>query len=175
MRKRLLIAGVAVVIVLAGALLFDARNAMASSGGMRLGIARVQQGDDVYFLAPTPTNRSGQALELRTVRPEKVSAGLEFVEARVYEPVDLNYSPSMSWVTGHGNGFDPAKVRSSPVAGRQVPAHASLEPFIYLHFRVTGAQWPLTSSGVRFTYHRGLRDHSQLVDANYTIGDSSNP
>jgi hypothetical protein len=175
MRKRLLIAGVAVVVVLAGALLFDARNAIDSSGGMTFGITRVQQGDDVYFLAPTPTNRSGQALELRTVEPEKVSAGLEFVEARVYEQVDLNYSPSMSWVTGHGDGFDPAKVRSEPVAGRQVPAHASLEPLIYLHFRVTSAQWPLTSSGVRFSYHRGLRDHSQLLDSTYTVGDSPNP
>jgi hypothetical protein len=175
MRKRLLIAGLAVVVVLASALLLDARNSMDSSGGTRLGIPRVQQGDDVYFLAPTPTNRSGQTFELRSVTPEKVSPGLEFVEARVYEQVDLNYSPSMSWVTGHGNGFDPAKVRSEPVGGRQVPAHGSLEPFIYLHYRVTSAQWPLTSSGVRFTYHRGLRDHSQLVDSNYTIGDSPNP
>lgn len=175
MRKRLLVAGVAVVVVLAGALLLDARNSMNSSGGMTLGIPRVQQGDDVYFLAPTPTNRSGQALELRTVTPENISAGLEFVEARVYEQVDLNYDPSMSWVTGHGKGFDPGKVRSEPVAGRKVPAHASLESLIYLHFRVTGTQWPLSSSGVRFSYHRGLRDHSELIDSTYTIGDSPNP
>ena len=175
MRKRLLIAGVAVVVVLAGALLLDARHSMNGSGGMTYSIPSVQQGDDVYFLAPTPTNRSGQALELRTVTPEKISAGLEFVEARVYEQVDLNYSPSMSWVTGHGKGFDPAKVRSEPVAGREVPAHASLEPRSYLHFRVTGTQWPLVSSGVRFSYHRGLRDHSELIESTYTVGDSPNP
>jgi hypothetical protein len=175
MRTRLLVIGVLVAAVLAGALLFDAHSgsALDDSAGISTGITKVNRGDDVYFLAPTLTNRSGRALELRTVRPDKTSPGLEFVEARVYEKDAFVGGAPLSWATGLGEGINPAAVRSASTAGRKVAADADLDALIYLHFRVTGEQRPLTSSGVRIGYHRGLRDHTQVLDSKYEVGGSS--
>jgi hypothetical protein len=176
LRKRLLVVGIAVVALVGGSWLFDARNGLAldeSEGGLTVGMDKVQQGADVYFLGPTPTNRSGRALELLAVAPDRTPAGLEFVDARVYAKAEFPGGSPLSWASGRGDGGNLARLESAPIAGRRIAAHADLDGLIYLHFRVTSAQRPLTSSGVRFSYHRGLRDHSQVLGGEYSVGPLS--
>ncbi len=176
MRVRLLIAGVAVAVVVGGGLLVDNRNgaALDAAGGVATGLGKAHKGDDVYFWVPLPTNRSGRALELVAVEPDHTSTGFEFAEARIYDKDDFPGGNPVGLVAT-ATGPDFTKLRSTPVAGRRIPAHADLGDLIYLHFRITGEQWPLTSTGVRVSYHRGLRDHTQILESNFSVGDSPNP
>ncbi|TDU90803.1 hypothetical protein EV138_4400 [Kribbella voronezhensis] len=177
MRKRFLSFGVPVVAVLAvlgGAWIFDARSGAAldeSGGSLGIRMDDVRQGADVYFLAPTPINRSGRALELLAAAPDQTPAGLEFVEARVYKTAEFLDGVPACWATGRGEGADPARHKSTPIAGQRIGAHADLGAVIYLHFRVSSAQRPLISSGVRFSYRRGFREHSQVLGGEYSVGE----
>jgi len=137
--------------------------------GLNIGLPTVRKGDDVYFLAPPPGNRSHRPLKLSSLRPATSSPGLEFVEARVYQYADFIDAPPVCWATGGGKLSSPASVKSTPIAGTVVPAKSDLDAMIYLHFRVTTAQRPLEASGLKWTYRRGLREHSQVVETTYQV------
>jgi hypothetical protein len=133
------------------------------------GLSKPRKGDEVYYLAPSVVNKSRQMLELVAVGPQSADAGLEFVEARVYPKPDRMDGPVIAWSTGAGSASSPPSLPSKPVGGQQIAPESTLEGIIYLRYRVTSAQRPLQSSGVKVTYHRGFRDHSQVLPATYEV------
>lgn len=167
---RKLIAVGAVVVVGLTIWLVDLRNGSAlEGGGYKLGLPLLRKGDDFYVMAPAVSNKRGQSVKLVGVKPHAPTAGLEFLEARVYSRSDFPGGVPMSWSRATGPGGDPAELESAPIGGQVLAGHQTLDDIILVHVRVTSDQSPLRADGFRFTYRLGLRDHDQVIDADLEI------
>ncbi|WBQ06301.1 hypothetical protein [Kribbella sp. CA-293567] len=133
------------------------------------GSSAPRQGEDVYFLAPELANKSRQPLELKAIAPKEVQPGLEFVGARVYQKPDRRDAAAPSWTTRDSAENSPLKLRSEPVGGQQLAAESTFDRVIYLRYKVTSDQRPLRSTGVEVTYHRGFRDHTQVLPITFEV------
>ncbi|WP_328329602.1 hypothetical protein OHA70_06535 [Kribbella sp. NBC_00382] len=114
-------------------------------------------------------NKSRQTLELVAVEPQTVDSGMEFIEARIYPEPDRIDGPWLAWSPGAEDQSSPPSLPSKPIGGQQIAPKSTLAGIIYLRYRVTSDQRPLRSSGVKITYHRGFRNHTQVLDANYEV------
>jgi hypothetical protein len=167
-----------VLVVVFAAWLADHLNGSSLDEGdsaFTSGLSKPRKGDEVYYLAPSVVNKSSQPLELIAVGPQTADAGLEFVEARVYPKPDRMDGPAIAWSTGDGNASSPPSLPSKPIGGQQIAPESTLDGIIYLRYRVTSAQRPLQSSGVKITYHRGFRNHTQVLDATYEVVTPTTP
>lgn len=132
----------------------------------------VRKGDDMYWLTPTPLNKSDRELMLIALTPDTTSLGLEFVDARIYRRSDfLNEAPPLGW--GGKYSFEsgsPALVKSVPVAGRTIAAGQGMDDDVVMfHLRVTTDQFPLRASGVKVLYEqKGLR-RFQILPATFEL------
>jgi hypothetical protein len=180
-RRLLIVAIVTVAVVGAGWIAWDrthtagVRNDEAFGTGeayAKIGMTAVRKGDDVYYIAPAPTNYSDEKLVLRTVRPEKSSPGLDFVDAKIYKRADFADAVPISG-GGEGNSLD-SKLKdlpSQPVAGYTLDAGQLMDDVIYLHFRVTTDQRPLETSGVVFEYRQDGKNFTQVLAAVFQLED----
>ncbi|MDX6260113.1 MAG: hypothetical protein QOH84_1801 [Kribbellaceae bacterium] len=161
-----------VLVLVLGAWLADHLNGSSldeGDGSFTSGLSDPRKGDEVYYLAPSVVNKSSQTLELVAVGPQTVDPGMEFVEARIYPEPDRMDGPWLAWSPGAGDRSSPPSLSSKPIGGQQIAPESTLEGIIYLRYRVTSAQRPLQSSGVKITYHRGFRNHSQVLPATYEL------
>jgi hypothetical protein len=132
----------------------------------------VRKGDDVYYLSPAPTNYSDDELALQTVKPEKSSPGLDFVDAKIYKRADFGDVVPLSG-GGQGNSVDSQlkSLPSQPVAGYKLDAGQLMDDVIYLHFRVTTDKRPLETSGVVIGYRQDSQNFTQVLAAVFHLED----
>jgi hypothetical protein len=166
--RRVLLIVLVLVLALAGWLTDHLHGSSLDEGDTAFtsGLSDPRKGDEVYYLAPSVVNGSRQALELVAVAPQTVDPGLEFVEARVYAAPDRMDGVAIAWSTGTEG---PSHLPSEPVGGQQIAPGATFDRIIYLRYRITSDQRPLRSSGVKVTYHRGFRNHTQVLEATYEV------
>jgi hypothetical protein len=180
-RRLLIVAIITVVTAGAGGIAWDrthtagVRNGEAFGTGeayAKIGMTAARKGDDVYYIAPAPTNYSDDKLVLQTVEPEKSSPGLDFVDAKIYKRADFADSVPVSG-GGEGNSLD-SKLKdlpSQPVVGYTLDAGQLMDDVVYLHFRVTTDKRPLETSGVVFTYRQDGRSFTQVLAAVFQLED----
>jgi hypothetical protein len=109
-----------------------------------------------------------EPVELVAVAPRSVDAGLEFLDARVYERDAFLDGVPLSWVTGQGPGPDPAGLAPVPVAGYRLSGDPRRRA-ILLRMRITSDVRPLRVTGLRVTYRKGFREHTQYLNATYAV------
>ncbi|WP_328526038.1 hypothetical protein [Kribbella sp. NBC_00359] len=168
MRRRIVIAGLVVAVLLA-IWLIDNRQGAAldvGDGSMTIGSPLVGKAD-FYFLAPALESRS--TIELVGMTPEIAEPGLEFVDARIYRREDFLGGVPASWTTSNGDSSNPTKLASAPLAGYKLTGEQRKEDVVLLHLRVTTDQRPLNVTAVRVTYRNGFREHTQAIDAKYQV------
>ena len=169
MRKRTItIAGVLAVVVLIGWLTDKHQGAALDLGDDSLTIGTPVPGRDVdvYLYAADLVSRD--AIRLVRVAPDVLDDGLEFEDARVYQRSAFVDGVQLSWSPGNGDAPDPARIASVPVDGYRLSGEPR-ERVILFRVRVTSDQRPLKMTGLRITYRNGLREHTQVVAANYEI------
>jgi hypothetical protein len=181
--KRLLIVALLVVVVAgAGWVGWDrthtagVRNGQAFGTGeayAKIGMTHIRKGDDVYYIAPAPTNYSDAKLTLQAINPEKSSPGLEYMDAKIYKRADFADVVPLNG-GGQYDSLD-SKLRSlpsQPVAGYRLDAGQLMDDVIYLHFRVATDQRPLESSGVVIGYRQDDRNFTQVLAAVFQLEDA---
>jgi hypothetical protein len=117
-------AAVAVIVVgAAGWIAWDqthtagVRNGQAFGTGeayATIGMTHIRKGDDVFYIAPAPTNYSDDKLTLQTVGAEKSSPGLDFVDAKIYKRADF---PAGVPLTGGGHETPSARAAGRSTVG----------------------------------------------------------
>lgn len=171
MRKRIL--PIALVLALVSAAwLADHLNGTSldvGDGSTTTGLSNPRKGDEIYYLTPTVVNKSRQPLELIAVAPQTTDPGMEFIEARLYPKPDRREGAWLAWSPGTGAHSSPPSLPSKPIGGQTIAPESTLEGIIYLRYRVTTDARPLRSTGVKITYHRGFRNHTQILDATYEV------
>jgi hypothetical protein len=182
-RRLLIVPLLAVVIAGAGWVVWDrthtagVRNGEAFGTGdayAKIGMTQIRKGDDVYYIAPAPTNYSDHKLTLRTVNPEKSSPGLDYVDAKIYKRAEFGGVVPING-GGKGDSLD-AKLQSlpsQPVAGYKLDAGQLMDDVIYLHFHVSTDQRPLETSGVVFGYRQDGRNFTQVLPSVFKLEDAA--
>ncbi|GAA0952217.1 hypothetical protein GCM10009554_54920 [Kribbella koreensis] len=176
MRKKILPMALVLVLVF-GAWLADHLNGSSldvGDGSTTTGLSNPRKGDEIYYLAPSVVNKSRQPLELVAVEPQTTDPGMEFIEARLYPAPPRKEGAWLAWSPGSGENSSPPTLPSKPIGGQQIAPESTLEGIIYLRYRVTSDARPLHSSGVKITYHRGFRNHSQVLDTIYEVTPPTN-
>lgn len=170
MRRRVVIAAVAITVLFTGWLIDNGHGAALDVGDGGLSLEAPVGWGDAYFMGPALKNDSRTSIELVKVEPVTISAGMEFVEARFYRRDDFPMGGlPASWSAGDGDIYDPTKVASVPVRGFELPGqHIMSDQVMMLRFRVAGRQRPLTADGLRVTYRNGFRNHTQTLRVSYT-------
>jgi hypothetical protein len=182
-RRLLIVAVVAVVVGGGGWVAWDrthtagVRNGEAFGTGeayAKIGMTNVRKGDDVYYVAPTPTNYSAAKLTLQTVDPEKSSPGLDYVDAKVYKRADFGDAVPING-GGQGDSLDSTlkSLPSQSVAGYRLESGQLMDDVIYLHFRVATDKRPLESSGVVIGYRQDGRNFTQVLAAVFQLEDAT--
>lgn len=143
----------------------------SEDGSYEIGIPTVLVNEDVWYMAPSMTNRSSKELTLEDVQPGSTPEGITFVEARLFEKEVFIAGVPLSWDTGSGSADDPSTRASTGVQGLTLLPGQSFpdDKIIYLHVRVTTSKRPLKSDGVKFIYQQDGRRYSQTLSANLAI------
>ncbi|WP_433160559.1 hypothetical protein [Kribbella sp. CA-247076] len=187
MKKNRVVAAATVAVVIGVALVVVAANgrddpedagtgaALVDDGSVpTAGLTTVRSGEEAWFLAPAPTNRSDAQLSIENVAPATASPGFEFVEARIFKRHTFANGVPIAWDTGSGDALDPTKRPSSPAKGVSLQAGQTLDDVILLHFRVSTDQRPLEASGVVVGYKQKGRALKQTLEAVYKIEEPPN-
>jgi len=169
MRRRIISAGVVVAVLFVGWLVDNRQGAALDAGDGSITISSPLAGKDAdfYFLAPALESR--RPIELVDMTPEIADAGLEFVDARVYQRDDFLGGVPISWTVGNSDSSNPTKLVSAPLSGYELNGEQHKEDVVLLHLRVTTDRRPLNVTAVRVTYRNGFREHTQAIDANYQV------
>jgi len=167
MRKWISIGMAVVALLVVAGWLIDRRQGEAldiGEGSITIGSPVSGTNVDIYFYAPGLKSRD--AVELVRIAPENADPGLEFVDARVYHRESFLNGVPLSWTKDNGPASDPTRVASGPIDGYLLNGESDV---ILFRVRIITDERPLSVRALRVTYRNGLREHTQVIDANYDI------
>jgi hypothetical protein len=144
-------------------------------GSYQITLPNVLAGEDLWYLAPTPTNHSAKKLTLEDIQPGTVPDGVTFVAARMFKKDDFVAGVPLTWDTGDGPVDNPSTRPSSDVKGYPLLPGQTLpdDDLVYLHLRVTTTTRPLELNGVKFIYEQDGKRYAQTVGANVKLATPS--
>jgi hypothetical protein len=140
-----------------------------------IGMRTVRKGDEVWYLAPSMANLSDKQLTLEAATWNQLSAGLDYIDARIYRRADFPGTLPLSWGTADGPSLSPGRVPSRPVRGYTLDAGQEMDDVVYLHLRVTTANRPLESTGVAVEYRQKGKRYQQVLPATLRLEQRTAP
>lgn len=153
----------------------EIRDGNAFGGGegtsYEIGMPSVLAGEDVWYLAPAPTNRSSKTVTLEEIQPGTLPDGMAFVDARILRKDAFVAGVPLSWDTGASTVDDPSTKPSRGVQGYQLLPGQALpdDDLIYMHFRVTTSHRPLETHGVKVIYRQDGKKYAEVLGASLKL------